>query len=235
VGSTFRCDKVFTTSKFELDGVFLGRTWSIGLGSHKITIEGLKGADFFTPFLFADLQVTDEDKYRKETSGAGFIKVTVYWTGPSVPDVAPICPRSIGNGPIHERTKKLTSHCVAFGKSSPMPRTKWHYRPPLPQFGQLEFHFYYANKDLLMARDIMPLTVPDNTDAKRAREFDDDDDDGDDFTPEERAEYKRLQEKEQRRVIKRVKKEHEVKEEKHVDLTVPEVPKRNIVIDLTDD
>lgn len=229
--SPFRNNEVVPTATLELDGVYMKRAWG-GTSMEEFTIDGLQGLEYFTPFLFADLQMTDEDEHRSKRSGAGLIKVMVNWRGPGKPSTGPNVPQSIGNGPVHERIKKLSSHCVALGERSAVSQTMWVVREVLTQYTPIEFHFHYANKDLLMARDIMPIPVPDNADVKRFRDVDDADDL---LTAEEEAEFKRLQEKVQRRDIKRVKKEHEVKEEKNVDLTIPEAPKRTIVIDLTDD
>jgi len=163
----------------------------------------------------------------------GVIKVRVCWRSPGSQCKPPNVPRSLKNGTVHERTKKMASHRIALGEITPLSvDDHWYRDPRVPQYNEIEFHFYYADKDLLMARDIMPIFVPDNAGGKRSRETGDDDD----FTAEDEAELLRLQEKLSRRDMKRVKKEHEVKEENGpIDLTALEVPKHIVIIDLTED
>jgi len=204
----------------------------------------------FQPFYFTNLKVCEEvDELNQGSDGLGTIDIEVSWLqykelsratrDREIP--------TLKNQAVHEKSKKLTSHRVLLGDSVPQDNS---FKPLFKtttdrRFAPLRFHFHYASRDLLMARDIMPDTKPQGSltgltsdrPKKRASDADiidleDEQSEEEGMTKDDKEHLKRLQAKAARAESRRKRVKTEVKSEPS---TSPFKVIAGGVIDLTDD
>ncbi|KAG8213336.1 hypothetical protein J3R82DRAFT_11818 [Butyriboletus roseoflavus] len=114
------------------------------------------------PFMFAKLELTDEDEYLYQASmHLGEIRIHIYRVQPLESYVSQHCFGVPGHGKVHERSKKAVTHCVSYGQEA---KTATQYSCRVTYLDGntplVTFIFKYRDFSLLQANGIIPMPPP---------------------------------------------------------------------------
>ncbi|KAH7906537.1 hypothetical protein BJ138DRAFT_1117475 [Hygrophoropsis aurantiaca] len=109
------------------------------------------------PFMFSDLQHTDDDAYLRSAPGElGQIVLTIWPVIILSAGPLKLTEQPVQNQPVHERAKKSYSHCVTFGKEEALPLTQGVCTELISPVPLATFVFKYRSLARLIADGIAP-------------------------------------------------------------------------------